>query len=101
MTKARAPRVSNDTSRHQFEIFTELGTSVLTYAWKGDVLDLVHTEVPPALEGKGFGKALAEAALSYARAERKKVMPSCPFVKHYVESHPEYASLIASDAGKP
>src|SRR4051812_6169249 len=88
--------VTNNTAAGQFEIRSEAGTSVLRYALHGDVLDLVHTEVPPALEGKGYGKVLVEGALDYARKEHMKIIPTCPFVKHYVDRHPEAASLIAS-----
>jgi predicted GNAT family acetyltransferase len=58
---------------------------------------LLHTEVPDALEGQGYGAALAKAALSYAKDEGMKVIPSCPFVSTYVRRHPEYGPLIAND----
>jgi hypothetical protein len=90
-----APRVTNNTAAGQFEIRSEAGVSVLKYRHAGGALDLVHTEVPDALEGKGYGKALVEGALDFARAEHLKIIPSCPFVKHYVERHPETASLVA------
>lgn len=84
-------RVTNNAAAGQFEIRAEQGIALLKYTFDGDAMDLVHTEVPPAMEGKGYGKALVEAALDYARGEELKVIPSCPFVQSYLKRHPEAA----------
>jgi uncharacterized protein len=55
---------------------------------------LVHTEVPSALEGRGIGGRLVKAAMDAARAEGRQVVARCPFVRSYLERHPEYASQI-------
>ena len=54
------------------------------------------TEVPDPMEHHGYGSALAEAALGFAKSEGLKIIPSCPFVAAYLEKHPEHASLVAS-----
>jgi uncharacterized protein len=54
----------------------------------------MHTEVPPALNGKGIGSALARGLLDIARAEDMKIVPLCPFVAAYITKHPEYADLL-------
>ena len=87
--------VSHDPRSGRFEIQTEDGTALLTYLRHGDVIEMVHTEVPESLEGHGYGAALAEAALGYVRQEGKKVRPSCPFVAAYIDKHPAYADLVA------
>jgi predicted GNAT family acetyltransferase len=94
---AATPPVTNDTAAEQFEIRTDGGTALLRYRRQGNALDLLHTEVPAAFEGQGYGAALARSALDYARAERLKVIPSCPFVARYLERHREYADLVAAD----
>jgi uncharacterized protein len=91
-----ASEVTNDSAAGRFEIRTEQGTALLNYARRGNDLDLIHTEVPRALEGRGYGATLAAAALAYARREGMKVIPSCPFVKAYLARHPEDAVLVAS-----
>lgn len=88
--------VSHNPAAGQFEIRTESGTALLRYAHRGADLDLIHTEVPDTLEGRGYGAALAKAALEYARAEKLKVIPSCPFVSTYIKRHPEHAELVAA-----
>ncbi|MEO6527339.1 MAG: GNAT family N-acetyltransferase [Gemmatimonadaceae bacterium] len=87
--------VFHNPSAGLFELRTESGTASLRYAYRGADLDLIHTEVPDSEEGQGYGSALAKAALEYAQSERVTVVPSCPFVRRYIESHPEYAGLVA------
>lgn len=87
--------VTNDPAAGRFEAHSEHGVAHLKYVARGDVLDLVHTEVPQEAEGQGIGAALARAALDHARSEGKKVIPSCPFVRAYIERHGEYADLVA------
>jgi predicted GNAT family acetyltransferase len=91
-----APSVTRNESANQFEIRSDAGTALLRYTQHGDTLDLVHTEVPAELEGHGFGGALAKAALEYARANTLRVIPTCPFVRKYMERHPEYNGLRAT-----
>jgi predicted GNAT family acetyltransferase len=89
------PEVTNNPAAGRFEIVTEQGIAQLAYKHRGADLDLIHTEVPPALEGHGYAAALATAALSFARREGMKVIPTCPYVKAYLARHPEYADLVA------
>jgi predicted GNAT family acetyltransferase len=88
--------VTNNATAGQFEIQTDAGVAVLKYVSKGQVLELIHTKVPAVLEGKGYGGALAKAALDHARAQGLKVIPTCPFVRAYLRRHPEYEDLVAA-----
>ena len=90
------PNIVHNETTHQFEIPNDVGRVLLRYVKRGDVLDLVHTEVDEQFEGRGYASALARAALDYARANKLKVVASCPFVKKYLERHPEYADLRAT-----
>jgi hypothetical protein len=89
------PQVINDPAAAQFEIRTEQGIAKLLYKHRGPDLDLIHTEVPPPLEGHGYAAALATAALGFARREGMKVIPTCPYVKAFLQRHPEYEDLVA------
>jgi len=89
------PEVSHEPAAGRFLIRTERGIALLTYKHRGADLELFHTEVPAALEGKGYAAALAAAALDYARREGMKVIPTCPYVKAYLERHPEQSDLVA------
>lgn len=87
------PAVVHDDAEHRFEIRAGGQLAQLVYERRGGEIALVHTEVPPALEGGGYGGALAKAALEYARAEHLRVVPACPFVAAYIRRHPQYQEL--------
>ncbi len=54
-----------------------------------------HTEVDDAFEGQGVGSALARGALDDVRRKgSRKVLPLCPFIKAWIEKHPDYQDLV-------
>ena len=67
----------------------------------GDVRVFVHTEVEDAYEGHGVGSALARAALDDVRAAGRSLVPRCPFIRAYIERHPDYADLVSSPGSRP
>ena len=66
----------------------------LEYRLSGDVLELIHTEVPNTLRGMGLASSLAETALRWAREDKLQVDIICRSVQAYVVKHPEYSDLI-------
>jgi len=64
------------------------------YRMQDDLMLLVHTEVPPPLEGRGIAAALVRAALEHADAEGLRVQPRCSYVRAYLARHPEYRRLL-------
>ena len=68
----------------------------LTYSRAGATRIIIdHTGVPRALSGQGVGHALVARAVSDARAERKSVIPLCPFAKAEIAKHPEWQDVLA------
>lgn len=53
----------------------------------------VHTEVDPAMEGKGIGGKLAAGALDDIRAHNLTFSVKCPFIASYLKRHPEYEDI--------
>jgi predicted GNAT family acetyltransferase len=66
----------------------------LDYVAKGSRIVLVHTEVLPAREGLGVGGELVRFALADARRRGLRVVASCPYVRAYVERHPETHDIV-------
>lgn len=87
--------VRDNTARQRFELDAEGHVAFSEYKRSAGVLTIIHTEVPPALNGKGIGSALVRGLLDLERAEGVKVRPLCPFVRSYFQKHPEYADLLA------
>ena len=95
MEEPSASVPSHNAAAGQFEVRTEQGLARLKYVPEGDVLDLVHTEVPEGVKGTGIGSALARAALDFAREQQLSVKPTCPFVRTFIARNAEYADLVA------
>ena len=55
---------------------------------------LTHTEVDSAYEGQGLGSVLIRGALDEIRARGHSALPVCPFVRSFVERHPDYLDLV-------
>lgn len=87
-------QVTNNSSASQFEIHVDGTVGTLAYSDRDGKLYLIHTEVPKQLEGRGYAAALAKTALEYAKEQGLEVVPFCPFVRAYLQRHPEYASLV-------
>ena len=73
----------------------ELAGFVVYEKREGSVV-LVHTEVDPAFKGRGVGGSLARGVLDDLRAKGVSVVPLCPFVKGWIDKHPEYRDMVAA-----
>jgi len=78
----------------RFEIERDGEVAYLEYTVSPGVLELIHTEVPEKLRGKGLAASLAENGLQYARENKLKVDVICPLVQEFVAKHPEYSDLL-------
>jgi predicted GNAT family acetyltransferase len=52
-------------------------------------LTVYHTEVAEALKGKGIASNLLFTMVAYARENKLKVVPLCPYVLAQFKRHPE------------
>jgi predicted GNAT family acetyltransferase len=88
--------VRDDADELRYELVVdERVVGELLYRRRPGEVALVHTEVEPALEGRGLGGRLVAGALDDIRARQLRVVPICPFVRSYIERHHEYADLVA------
>lgn len=87
--------VIDNTAEHEYEVHAEGEVAVLTYERHANHITFFHTEVPPALEGRGIAGMLARTALEAARADGLEVVPLCPYVAAYIKRHQEYLPLVS------
>lgn len=87
--------VRDSTAARRFELAAEDAVAFIDYRRNGGQVELIHTEVPAALEGKGIGSALVRGTLDLLRAEGATVLPTCSFVARFIERHPEYGDMVA------
>jgi predicted GNAT family acetyltransferase len=86
--------VVNNKAKQRYELAVDGHIAATYYEIEGNVITFVHTEVPPELGGKGIGSKLVKGALDLVRAEGLKVIAQCPFVKAWIDKHPDYAGLL-------
>jgi uncharacterized protein len=87
--------VRNDAAAHQYELEVDGHLAIAAYRLRPGRITFTHTEVPGAIGGRGVGTRLIKTALDDVRRQGLKVVPVCPFVKHYIETHPEEQDLLA------
>jgi uncharacterized protein len=98
-----APAVVDDEAAQRFDAtLNGAFAGSIEYAVKYGRIALIHTEVKPEFEGKGVGGALVRFAIAEARRRGLRVIPTCPFVRSYVDSHPEtHDVVIGMPSGQP
>lgn len=84
---------SSKVTRSRFEFDEDGHTAYLEFdtddrGW----ITLLHTEVPPALRGRGIAATLARTALEYARDNQLKVDIICPLVADFIAKNPEFTT---------
>ena len=81
----------------RYEMDVAGGVAFIRYRRTGDVVTLIHAEVPAALRGHGLGSRMTRATLELIRARRDRVIARCRFVAAYLDRHPEFDDLRAED----
>ncbi len=85
---------SAEQSRYEAYVGGELA-GFAVYELRPGVIDFLHTEVDDAFEGHGVGSALARGALDDVRRDgTRRVVPSCPFIRSWIQHHEGYADLV-------
>lgn len=89
-------------AKERFEIRADDDVAGFTqYKRRGHLIALIHTEVSPEYEGKGVARRLISATLDTSREQGMAVLPFCPFVRGYIEKHPDgYLDLVPADFRK-
>lgn len=80
--------------RSRFELNVDGGTVFVEYRALPGALEIVHTEVPRKLEGRGWASRIAALAIEEVRRRGLRLIPVCPFFTAYLKKHPEHSDLI-------
>lgn len=86
-----------DSNRYEARLDGVLA-GIAEYRLREGQVVFTHTEVADEVEGKGVGGRLVRWALDDVRRRGLRVVPRCPFVRSYVERHPEYADLVDDES---
>ena len=85
-------------TNHQFYIgeSSENPAAQIEYKISHNILTILSTEVSEKLQGQGIGQQLVVYAVDYARKNRLKIIPICPYAKRQFDKHPEYGDVLAT-----
>jgi predicted GNAT family acetyltransferase len=84
MNQAKPEEVRHSESGHRGVFFLERDgrrVAELTYRLSGEKALVDHTYVDPPLRGGTIAPSLVEAAVRWARAENRKIVPLCSYVR--------------------
>ena len=85
---------NRDRKRYEAYLGDEL-SGFVAYRLREGIIDFTHTEVDDDVEGQGVGSSLARESLDDVRRDgSRKVVASCPFIKDWIEEHPDYEDLL-------
>jgi predicted GNAT family acetyltransferase len=91
------PTVRNSPESGRYEIVDgDRVLGIAAYERRGGTLVFTHTEVDPDSGHEGVGSALVRGALDDVRSAGETVVPCCPFVRGWIDRHPDYADLVTS-----
>jgi uncharacterized protein len=84
------PRVVDNPDLHRYELYVgdDLAGQI-AYSQRNGAVTLIHTEVDPAFKGQGLGDTIIAAALADLDERGLRMIPVCPFVRSYLERHPQ------------
>jgi predicted GNAT family acetyltransferase len=90
-----ALEVRDNAELNRYEVFVDATmVGFARYVRRGGRAYFVHTEIDPRHEGSGLGSSLARVALDAQRDRNELVVPLCPFLRGFIERHPEYADVV-------
>jgi uncharacterized protein len=92
--------VRHDELAHKYSARVEGEEAVLSYRETGEgTVEFTRTFVPEELRGRGIGEDLVRQALDDAAGRGWRFTASCPFVRKYLERHPELQEAAAGSRG--
>jgi predicted GNAT family acetyltransferase len=86
--------VEHNVGAHQFELHIGSMLCLLQYRLNNGKMIVYHTEVPPPIQNRGLAERMTQAALEYARREKLKVEPRCPYTAAFLRRHREYSDVL-------
>ena len=57
-------------------------------------MNLYHAGVDESIQRRGVASAMVAVAFRYAREHDQRIIPTCPYVAHWVTQHPEERDLL-------
>jgi predicted GNAT family acetyltransferase len=66
----------------------------LSYSLDDEAMVVDYVQVDPSLRGQGMGEKLVCAAVEWARANHRKIVPICSYARAVMKRTPEYRDVF-------
>lgn len=88
-------RVVRNAEKNRYDVFYggELA-GFAEYIERDNDTDFIHTEIDGAFAGKGIGSVLARLAVEDVIARGRTITAHCPFIRGWLDKHPEYDAHV-------
>lgn len=87
----------DDEQRYEITVDGRLA-GFTAYQLRGSDYALTHTEIDDAFAGRGLGTTLVAGTLADLREHGAGLLPYCPFVRAYLDKHPEFVALVPPES---
>ena len=94
METNRAMYFQKNVGTQRYELVVDGHVAFIDYKQKEEVVYLIHTEVPPALQGKGIAAELVEKTLQHIENHHEQLVPRCPYVQSYLRKKPDWERIV-------
>lgn len=84
----------NNKEHHNYEMIVEGHRSFIDYRLNNNIIYLIHTEVPPELEGGGLAAVMVAKAFEDIEKQGLKMVPLCAYVQFFLKRHPEWKRIL-------
>ena len=89
-------KVTHNKNASKFSTINEGKESVLDYVMvDSKTINMIHTYVPVELRGRQIAASLVKAGLEFAEENNLKVIPTCSYVRTYINRNDNYKKLLA------
>jgi predicted GNAT family acetyltransferase len=89
--------VVNNMSKNRYELEVNGHVAAIYYRFVDGIVVFTHTQVPPEIRDTYAASDLMKGALDQVRADRFRANAQCPFMKDWIDQHPDYADLLRSN----
>jgi predicted GNAT family acetyltransferase len=86
--------ITDNAEESRFERRMGSALATIDYQRSAEGIDLTWVEVPGPQREKGAGTSFVMAVLDRLRADKVRVVASCPFIKQVVAKNAEYQDFV-------
>ncbi|TCK00146.1 GNAT family N-acetyltransferase [Nocardia alba] len=95
-------RVVRNVEQNRYDVFLDDELAGFAeYIERDNDTDFIHTEIDDAFGGKGLGGVLARQAVEDVIARGRTITAHCPFIRGWLDKHPEYDAHVVGKGITP